>query len=267
MAYREANPEKGAAPVRQTESPGQMPKMQARQGRTIVMPAERHGKPRFARAVHTMVDIALAAAFIALMSTAMVREVAHEYLGMAAFALFVAHQFVNRRWWAGLVRGRWNARRFVSTLVDVALSLCIVGQAASALVLSKYALGFLPALDGAWWARIVHLLCSYWGLALLGAHVGMHLSGIGHKLARRSAALAWAWRVIGFALAACGTWAFVDLNVASYLFLQAKFAFVDPSAPLWLSVAKYSLIAALFAVVGCIADTALRQGAQRQPRR
>lgn len=36
-------------------------------------------------------------------------------------------------------------------------------------------------IDGAWWARIVHLLCSYWGLVLLGAHIGLHLGSVGQS--------------------------------------------------------------------------------------
>lgn len=36
-------------------------------------------------------------------------------------------------------------------------------------------------IDGAWWARIVHLLCSYWGLVRLGAHIGLHLGSVGQS--------------------------------------------------------------------------------------
>lgn len=225
----------------------------------IVMPAEGRGRRHVRKVVCVVIDVALAAVFIALMSTAMVREFAHEYLGMAAFALFIAHQVLNRRWWAGLARGRWTARRAIGTIVNVSLAACIVGQAASALVLSKYALGFLPAIDGAWWARIVHLLCSYWGLVLLGVHIGLHLGGVGCKLARRSTALAWAWRILAIALAVAGTWAFADLNIASYLFLQVQFVFVDSSIPLWLTTVKYALIAALVAIAGGIVDTVFRK--------
>lgn len=59
-------------------------------------------------------------------------------------------------------------------------------------------------------------------------------------------------------LAAAGAGAFVDLNIASYLFLQVKFVFVDSTIPFWLTTAKYTLVAALFAVAGNVVDTALR---------
>lgn len=82
--------------------------------------------------------------------------------------------------------------------------------------------------------------------------------GARRKLAHRSTALAWAWRILAVALAAAGVGAFVDLNIASYLFLQVKFVFVDSTIPFWPITAKYTLVAALFAVAGNVVDTALR---------
>lgn len=229
----------------------------------IVIPAQRRGKRRIGKVLRVVVDVALGCAIIGLMSTAMVREFAHEYLGMATFSLFIVHQWLNRRWWTGLARGHRNARRAAGTLVDIALAVCIFGQAASALVLSKYALGWLPAIDGAWWARIVHLLCSYWGLAFMGVHIGLHAGGVGRKLSRRSTALAWAWRIAAVALAAAGAWAFVDLDLASYMLLKVEYVFFDPTIALWITAAKFTLVAALFAVVGGIVDAALRKASRK----
>ena len=231
---------------------------QSRRGKPIVIPAERRGKQRVGKAVRMVIDVAFATVFITLMSTAMVREVAHEYLGIAAFCLFVVHQVLNRRWWTGLVRGRWTARRAIGTLVNVALVACMIGQATSALVLSKYAFGWLPAIDGAWWARIVHLLCSYWGLVLLGIHVGLHLGGVSRKLAKSSTGMRWAWRALGLVCIVLGVAAFAHLNFASYLFMQVKFVFVDPTAPLWFTVAQFAAVAALFAVAGNLLQACLR---------
>ncbi len=199
------------------------------------------------RTLRLAVDACLAAVFVALMTTATVEEFAHEWLGMAAFALFVVHQVLNRRWWTGLVRGRYTALRALGTVVNLGLALCMVGQMASSLVLSEHALWWLPALDGAWWARVVHLLCSYWGFVLAAIHAGLHLVGAARTLARRGGALAWGVRIAFVAVACFGAWSFVQLDLATYLTLSSQFVFVDPAVPLGLTAAEYASVGVLLA--------------------
>lgn len=203
--------------------------------------ARRHSTPRL------VVDACLAAVLVALMATATVEEFAHEWLGMAAFALFAAHQVLNRRWWAGLLKGRCTARRALGTVVNLGLVLCMVGQVASSLVLSEYAFGWLPALDGAWWARIVHLLCSYWGFVLASIHAGLHLADPARALAQRVGALAWGVRIAFVGVACLGAWSFVRLDLAMYLTLSSQFVFADPTVPLALTAAEYASVGVLLA--------------------
>ena len=120
-------------------------------------------------------DVALAACFVAVMATALVQEAPHEYLGLATCVLTVAHVVVNRRRVVALVRGRKTARSIATAAIDAAVLLCIVAMFGSALVLSKHAFGFLPALPGAAVARQVHMGCSYWLFALVAVHAGMHV--------------------------------------------------------------------------------------------
>ena len=127
-----------------------------------------------ARLLKVAVDIAMALVLVAVMATALVQEVPHEWLGMALFVLMAIHMVQNRRWLGSILRGRHTPLRMVQIVVIVVLTVCFVGQIASSLVLSKYVLGFLPALPGAAWARRVHMVCSYWMFALAFAHAGLH---------------------------------------------------------------------------------------------
>ena len=192
-----------------------------------------------------MLDVALAATLIAVMATALVQEVPHEWLGLALFVFTVAHIVFNRKWLASVFRGRRNALRVLQIVVLVGLVVCVLGQIASSLVISKYAFGFLPALPGASWARRVHMLCSYWMFVFAFAHVGLHV-----RTPRGLAAWqTWALRIV-FAVVACfGIYSFVQLNLWSYLTGQVLFAFVDPSVPLALSVIRYASVAVLVAGV------------------
>jgi hypothetical protein len=195
------------------------------------------------------VDAAMAACYVAVMATALVQEAPHEYLGIALFALVVAHVALNRRWFAALRRGRYDAVRTLQLVAVAGLLACIVAQMASALVLSKHAFAFLPAIPGAAWARRAHMLCSYWGFVFAFAHAGLQLrTALARVGARRMPTKAiWACR-IAFGIVAClGAWSFFVLRLPEYLSGRVQFAYADYDTPLALMFAQYASVAVLVA--------------------
>ena len=193
------------------------------------------------KAAKIVLDIALALVLVAIMSTALVQEAPHEWLGIALFVLIVAHIVLNRKWLASVFRGRHGALRVLQIVVLAALAVCIIGQVASSLVLSKHAFGFLPALPGASWARRVHMLGSYWAFVLAFAHAGLHM----RTPKGMSPWQIWAARIVLAVVACFGAYSFVQLGLWQYLTGQIQFAFADFSAPLPLAAARYASVAVL----------------------
>ena len=195
--------------------------------------------------VRIVIDVAMAAVYVALMATALVQEVPHEYLGIALFALVVAHVVLNWRWFAALARGRYDALRAVQLVAVVGLLACIVAQVASSLVLSKHAFGFLPAVPGAGWARSIHMLCSYWAFVLAFAHAGLRARAPKNMAPWQK----WAVRIIIAAVACFGAFSFAQLGLGQDLTGQVQFAFADYSVPFALAFARYASVAVLVAGV------------------
>ena len=54
------------------------------------------------RTVKIAVDIAMAAVLVAVMTTAIVQEAPHEWLGVTLFVLLVVHIVLNRKWLASV---------------------------------------------------------------------------------------------------------------------------------------------------------------------
>ena len=193
----------------------------------------------------------MAVLFIVVMATALVQEAPHEYVGIALFIAVVAHIVLNRRWFKALLRGRYNVVRVLQLVAGVGLLACIVGQVVSALVLSKYALGFLPALPGASWARRVHMLCSYWSFVFAFAHAGLQFKGFGRLVKPKESdspnAAVWLGRIAVIAIACYGAYAFTLVKMGAYLLGQVGFAFADFTTPLALTCARYTAIAVLVA--------------------
>ena len=212
------------------------------------------------RAMKIVVDIALSAVLVATMSTALVQEVPHEWLGIALFVLMVTHVVLNRKWILGIIRSRRKAPYTLHLILIAALLVCLVGMIASSLVLSKHVFGFLPALPGASWARRIHMLFSYWMFVLAFAHVGLHI-----RIPRRMAP--WKLRVMrvaAAAVAAYGAYAFARLGLFAYLTGQVQFAMADFSTPLAVTFARYAGVAALVAIAFHGVQAALTAAGRRR---
>lgn len=207
------------------------------------------------------VDLLLAVAFIVLLATPVTLGAVHEWVGIAAFALTVAHVVMSRKAIGRLVRAR-RAGAFATLVLDALLLVCILGLAASSIVLSEHVLSWAPAIPGASWARTAHLLCSYWGFVLVFVHVGVHLRAAVGKLAN-SKALAWTARVALVVLGAVGIWSLFDTGMWSYMALANQFVFVDPSVPFALRLAQYASIAVLVAGLTYYASALCRRVTRR----
>lgn len=199
---------------------------------------------------HRVVDIALAAALPLVMATALVEDFAHEWLGIAVFALVAAHQVLNRAWWRAVPRGCWSARRAVSTAVDLGLVAGMLALVASALVVSVHAFSWLSVIPGAGWARPAHLLGSYWGYLLAGLHVGFHVQPAVARAWRGDAPARCAAAALCALALVAGAWAFTVLDVGTYLAYASPFVFVDFDAPLALRWAQWLAVGALYALAG-----------------
>ncbi len=215
-------------------------------------------------ALRIVVDILLAIDLICVMATALVEEAPHEYLGILFALLVIVHVVLNRRWFAALLRGKWTAERVLQVIAVAGIIVCAIGQVVSAVVLSKHALWFLPALPGASWARSMHMLCSYWAFVFAFAHVGLQFRGMIARLgAHRSAlmrngAATWALRAVWLLVAFAGAWSFVQLGMADYLFARVQFASADHGAHFVVRFAQYASIAVLVAGICHYLVAALR---------
>ena len=197
------------------------------------------------RAIKIAVDVTMAVVLIAIMATALVQEMPHEYLGIAMFVLVVVHMVLNRKWLAAALRGKLGVPHVPHLVLMAGILVCFVGMVASSLVLSKYAFGFLPSLPGASWARRVHMLFSYWMFVLTFAHMGLHI-----RLPRRMETWKlWALRALAVVGACYGVYAFVRLGLFGYLTGQVQFAMADFATPLPITFLRYAGVGVLVAVV------------------
>lgn len=206
------------------------------------------------------VDLAMIILLPLLMAYELVGEEAHEWIGICMLLLFFLHHILNFAWHKNLAKGRYAGVRNLGTVINIFLSLIMLSQMVSGIMMSRHVFLFLPLDNGMSVARIMHLLGSYWGFFLMSLHAGLHgnmLMGMVKGAANNSqpsAVRTVLLRTAAVLVAAYGAYAFINRGLASYMFLQNQFVFFDFSEPRTAFFADYVAIMFLFACLGYYAS-------------
>ena len=155
--------------------------------------------------------------------------------------------------------------RVLQTAVNTLVLLCMLGLMVSGVILSREVFAFLPIQGGMGFARILHMLASYWGFVLMSVHLGLHwgmVMGMARRLCRTkegSAVRTVVLRLLAAAVCIFGICAFVKNNIADYLFQRSQFVFFDMEQPLALFFAEYLAMMGLWACLAYYLSRALQR--------
>lgn len=177
-------------------------------------------------------DLVMSVIMLFLMAYQVTGEKAHEWLGIAMFAVAIAHNILNYKWYSVLFKGRYKLLRIVVTAVNLLLCAALLGTAVSGILMNNYV--FPLSIKGTMAAaRVIHLAASHWCFVLTGIHLGLHWSMIilmfrkvpVHGGARKTAVII--LRIIAAAIAVYGGYRFVNTDIFSYMTFKMHFAFLD----------------------------------------
>lgn len=196
-----------------------------------------------------IIDLLMTLVLLCLMAYQVCGEVLHEWGGMLMTLLLMVHHILNRKWYASLFKGRYNAYRVVTVVVNTLLLGCIALTALCGMSMSAHAVPFLYGLLPVSFARQVHLALSYWSFVLMGFHLGLHIPAMtaGRKWkGKLKTALALVWTVA----AGLGFWLFVKNGLQDYMFFRTPFASFDYDKAAVLVFAENLAILGAFALSG-----------------
>ena len=204
--------------------------------------------------LNMIVDISMVILLPMLMGYSLVGETAHEVIGIAMAALMIGHIIMNRKWFAAIFKGRYNARRMLTTVVNLSLIICVLTSMVSGIMISKHIFTFLNIEVGVSLMRTLHLLAAYWGFVLMSFHAGTHggmiLKTIHHK-----------WlAVLPVLISLYGIYAFIKRGFAQYMFLITQFVFLDVNEPFIFFYIDYLAVMLLFMTAGYLTIKLLNKG-------
>lgn len=198
------------------------------------------------------IDVLMTALLVVLMAYPVTGQIVHEWVGAGMFLLFLAHHFLNRRWLKTLGKGKYNGQRILQTVVDVFLLADMLALMFSGVRLSRYVFAFLPGLGSAAAARRLHMLASYWGLVLMGFHLGLHWGAVTAPLRRRFGGKAGPIPWCAGAAGLYGAYAAWKRQIWQYLTLRSEFIQFDFDRPAALYFWDHFSMMALFALLACV---------------
>ena len=167
-----------------------------------------------------VIDLLMTIALLLLMSKQITEDIGHEYIGFAMGVLLMIHLYLNRQWFRTLFNGRYSAVRTLSVTVNIAVLSAFVLSAISGILIAESLT--IPATESfTELGRSLHVAASYWGIVLMGIHIGMHWGMIAGRVQN-------IWAKI-FAVIFCGwgMYEFLYYGIADYLILRSHFVFLD----------------------------------------
>ena len=201
-----------------------------------------------------IIDIAMTVLLPMLMAYSLIGETFHEIAGTLMLILFIAHNWLNRGFWKGIFKGKYNPQRIFRTVVNVALLVMMILQPFSGIAMSKHIYTFIPTFGISATARQVHLVLAYWGFCLMSLHAGTHLDRMLEKLKKKNAKAAAVPLAAFGIISVYGIYAFVKRQLADYMFMKTPFVFFDFSEPRVFFFLDYLAVMVLFGMLGyCLA--------------
>ena len=96
--------------------------------------------------IKRVLDIVLTIALLLLMSMQVTKQLAHEWIGIAMFALTILHHILNRKYYTTIFKGKYTPLRVFQLIVNTLLLLTFICTPLSGMMMSRYATPFMSGL-------------------------------------------------------------------------------------------------------------------------
>lgn len=175
-----------------------------------------------------IIDLLMTIGLLLLMLFQITGQQVHEYLGIMMLVLFLGHNFLNRKWYRHLFKGKYKFYRCIQTVLNISILMMMLGLGYSGMVMAQY---FPFSISGSIsLARRLHLACSYWGFVLMSIHLGMHLRQMMNMFKKYIHLKTNILKIIKLMIVIIclyGIYCFIQNNIISYMLLIHEFVYLD----------------------------------------
>ena len=176
--------------------------------------------------VKKAVDILMTALLFCLMAYQVMSESLHEWIGIGMTVALILHHILNIKWYKALSKGKYNAYRIITTIINTLLLMSICLTAFCGMSMSNHAVPFLYGMADMVFAKTAHLAFSFWSFILMGLHLGLHLPAMTVKI-KPGKTTRRICTALFTGIAGIGLWLFIRNGIPGYITFRTHFAFFD----------------------------------------
>lgn len=195
-----------------------------------------------------VIDLFMTITLLLLMLFQITGQQVHEYLGIMMLVLFLGHNFLNRKWYSHLFKGKYKFYRCIQTILNISILMMMLGLGYSGMVMAQYVPFSISGSISL--ARRIHLACSYWGFVLMSVHLGMHLRQIINMFKKYIHLENNVLKLAIVIICLYGIYCFIQNNMISYMFLINEFVFFDFEKNIFIVLLEYLSMMILWINIG-----------------
>jgi Domain of unknown function (DUF4405) len=122
--------------------------------------------------IRLVIDLSMTVLMLVAVAYQITGNTIHELVGVILFLLFIAHNFLNRRWYKTIFKGKHNVVRILSIVVNLLFLVSMAVVMISSVPISRDIFPFIPINNDVILLQI-HVMTSYWGFIFMAVHIGM----------------------------------------------------------------------------------------------
>ncbi|RQP05386.1 MAG: DUF4405 domain-containing protein [Paracoccus sp. BP8] len=219
--------------------------------------------------IRILLDFLAVGLFVAALAYWWQDNLTHEVIGTIFFALLIAHNVFNRRWYGAVKKGRYDPPRTLNTIVIAGMAISMLILLATSILISQDVFAAL-ALDGAFAVRAAHMFVAYWALVFLAVHLGtrwlmvMNVTRQALGIKGTSPLRTWALRAATAIVAVKGVLATLEMGLGTKLRFEYALDMWDFNESTLGFFANYLSIIGLYAALTYYGLTFLRERKRRK---
>nr|WP_309101798.1 DUF4405 domain-containing protein [Fredinandcohnia onubensis] len=117
-------------------------------------------------------DLVMTVLMLIAMAYYITGNMIHEVVGVVVLLLFVVHNFLNRRWYKTILKGKHNVRRILQIGINLLFLVTMALMMISAVLISSDLFPFIP-INNDMMLRQIHVQTAYWGFIIMAVHIGL----------------------------------------------------------------------------------------------
>lgn len=195
-----------------------------------------------------IIDLVMTIILLLLMLFQITGQQVHEYLGIMMLVLFLGHNFLNRKWYSHLFKGKYKLYRLIQTILNISILMMMLGLGYSGMVMAQYVPFSISGSISL--ARRIHLDCSYWGFVLMSIHLGMYLRQVINMFKKYIDLENNVLKLVMVIISFCGIYCFDQNNIISYMLLRNEFVFFDFEKSTFIVLLEYLSMMGLWVNIG-----------------